>query len=171
MPAVQTGRGFNQYELYDVFNTLRTKILALLAALDADDGVADTDYVALLTFSWDTKFRRVAVRDQSFWLDSMDKLRTSFNGLLAKLDDDGSITDTDYESTLAIADYTNVRTTADLINAGMQDGAVVKWLDTYITNYQAALVKIDADLGDTTYAVDHTAGTLVNASGARLKVA
>lgn len=175
MAAPQSGRGFNQYELYDVFNLLRTNLLGVLAKLDLDAGVTDTDYESTLTFDWQRTFSRVAIRDQSDWLSAMDKLATAYNGMLTKLDSDDGVTDTDYSSAGAIADYTNVRSSADLLNAGMRDGAVAKWLATYIGKFNATLVKMDADLTDTDYASLWTVNVTgnaakVDASRARLKV-
>ncbi len=178
MAAPQSGRGFNQYELWDVFNYLRTRILGATAKLDADSAVNSTNYTSTTTFTFDRKFARVAVRDQSQWLLAMDQLRTALNNILTKLDVDSGVSDTDYSSTLAIADYTNVRSSADLLDAGMRDGAVAKWLDTFITKFNSMLTKLDADgtVNDTNYnslwAVS-TSGSAakVDASRARLKVA
>jgi hypothetical protein len=55
-----------------------------------------------------------ALRDQfNAFVDDVDDIRTKFASLLAKLDADGGVTDTNYAATLALA----AKTTGDLVEA------------------------------------------------------
>jgi len=167
-----SGRGLNQDELCDLLVLLRTNALALTAALDADDGVGSTNYTATFTFALPARFDKGFIWHQGKLMEVLQNFTTKWNAMLAIADLDATLTDTDYASTCGIADYINDRATGDLLNAGYYEGALVKWLDTALTKFNAALAKFDADLGDTDYVGDHgiTASTYVDATGARIRV-
>jgi hypothetical protein len=167
-----SGRGLNQDELLDLIALLRTNTLALTAALDADDGVASTTYTSTFTFDLPSRFADGYVRDQGTLIETLETFTTKWNAMLAIADADATITDTNYAATCGIAVTLNVRASSSVLDAGMYEGSLVKWLDTTIDQFNAALAKFDADLGDTTYATTYgiTAASYIDDTGARLKV-
>jgi hypothetical protein len=91
--------------------------------------------------------------NQEDLVDLLAKFKTNLDGLLAKLDADAAITDTDYLSTMALTMPAGINTSAP---KGIADqGAVLTFLQTFLTKWAALLTKIDTDLGDTTYATTH----------------
>jgi hypothetical protein len=68
-------------------------------------------------------------------------LNTKFSALLAKLDADSVIAATNYVSTLAITFPSTI--TAN----GISQGAVLSFLENWITKFNACLTKVDADAG------------------------
>ena len=71
---------------------------------------------------------------------------TKFNTILAKLDDDSGLNDTDYESTLTI--------TNTISGMGVNQGLLADLLNTIVTNFAALTAKIEADesgVGGATY--------------------
>lgn len=169
----QSGRGMNQDELLALVASLRTNMLALGTALDADDGVASTTYASTFTFSLPIRWTDGYVKHQGMLLEVLQNITTKWNALLAVADLDGTLDFDDYASTCAITDYVNDRTVGDLLNAGMYEGALAYWLNHAITQFNTAIAKFDADLGDTDYTGSYTitAATNVDATGARILVA
>jgi hypothetical protein len=165
MPPI-TGRGINQADLLYLLTLIRTNFVALTAALDADDGVTLTNYASALDFTVPTTISSPGIRDQGSVLDYLKTVRTKYMALLAKLDVDTLITDTNYAATNPMADIIDNLALGSLTQAGVYEGALTRWLSDYITDWNATLAKIDADLTDTTYATDYALSTtLVDATG------
>jgi hypothetical protein len=96
-------------------------------------------------------------------VDLLQLMNTNLTGLLAKLDDDGSITATDYEATLAITFPSSEISENGIIS----QGAVLSFLDNWIASFNAALAKIDADAGaniDNDYATACGITDVINAT-------
>ena len=165
MPPI-TGRGINQADLLSLLTLIRTNFVAFTAALDADDGVSDTNYAATLDFTVPTTISSPGIRDQGSVLNYLKTVRTKYMALLAKMDLDGTLTDTNYAATNPMADVIDNLALGSLTQAGVYEGALTKWLSDYITAWNATLAKLDADLGDTTLATSlGIATTLVDATG------
>lgn len=167
-----SGRGLNQDELCTLLVLLRTNMLALAAALDADDGVGSTTYASTLTFTLPDRFSDGYIWHQGKLMEVLQNFTTKWNAMLAVADLDATLTDTDYASVCGITDYINDRATGSLLDAGYYEGSLAKWLDYAVDQFNAALAKFDADLGDTTYATSYgiTAANYVDDSGARILV-
>lgn len=148
MPAL-TGRGINQADLISFLNLIRTNFVAVTAKLDADGGVADTDYASLWNFTVPVGIGSVGIRSQGAVLDYLKTVRTAFNGVLTKLDADATVNDTNYSSLRSITTYIDESANGSLGQAGVYEGALVKWLSRYLTNFNAVLTKLDADSGVT----------------------
>lgn len=96
-----------------------------------------------------------------------NEIKTDHNGMLAKLDADGGVTGTDYES-LHATDAASLSLTVglDILRSdGIHQGDLDIFLDNLITlanelktDHNAVLAKLDADTGvtDTNYASLHT---------------
>ena len=174
MPEVITGRGYNIADMISLLTLIRTNFVAVTAKLDADGTVTDTDYGSLWNFALPdaAQLQLLGIRDQGVLLDYLKTIRTSWAGLLAKLDLDA--TDTNYASLYGITAVVDAGSNiSDLNQAGVYEGAIVKWLSNFITNFNAVLVKLDADggVGDTNYnALWAIATRLVDATGCKLKV-
>jgi len=99
--------------------------------------------------------------NQADLVDLLVTLKTKTAGLLAKLDLDATLTDADFASLHALTIPASIQTTGA---KGIRDqGALLAFLQTYLTNWAALLAKIDADLGDTDYVTDHgVADTIEN---------
>jgi hypothetical protein len=69
-------------------------------------------------------------------------INTKLTALLTKLDADGTVAATDYVSTCAVTFPSSTIT-----SNGVSQGAIVDFLDDWITGYNAALAKVDADAG------------------------
>lgn len=167
MPAL-TGRGINQADLISLLRLIRTNFIAVTAKLDADGGVTDTTYASLLNFTVPTGIGAVGIFHQGTILDYLKTVRTGYNSLLTKLDADGGVTDTDYSSIGIMASLIDNLTLGSLTQAGVYEGALVKWLSTYIGKWNATLTKLDADGGvtDTNYnALWAISAALVDSTG------
>jgi hypothetical protein len=83
-------------------------------------------------------------------VDLIALVKTNFNAILTKLDADAGVTDTDYNSTLAVSIPAGINTTG--AKGILSQGDVETFLNSFITNWNLFLAKADADLGDTDYA-------------------
>lgn len=146
MPAI-TGRGINQADLISLLNLIRTNFVAVTAKLDLDGGVADTNYAALENFSVPVGIGSVGIFSQGAILDYFKTIRTKFNALLVKLDADGTVNSTDYNATYSIAQLVDSLALGSLTQAGVYEGALVKWLDNFVTKWNLALTHLDSDSG------------------------
>jgi hypothetical protein len=147
MSEVIRGTGINQADLISLLTLIRTNFLGVTAKLDLDAGVADTNYAALENFSAASGIDATGIFHQGSVLDYLKTVRTSFNALLTKLDADGTVNDTDYNSGKAMTDLIDNLANGSLTQAGKYEGALVKWLDTYIGKWNATLTKLDSDSG------------------------
>lgn len=147
MSEVITGRGINQTDLISFLNLIRTNFVAVTAKLDLDGGVSDTNFAALENFTVPAGIGPVGIFGQGAVLDYLKTVRTNFNALLVKLDADGTVNDTNFNSLWAMSALIDSLTLGSLTQAGVYEGALVKWLATYTTNWNAVLTKLDADSG------------------------
>jgi hypothetical protein len=67
-------------------------------------------------------------------------LKESLNGILTHCDADGTLTDTDYNSTLAVSLPTH-----GFSKQGMSQDDITTYLKSFTTNFNLALAKLDAD--------------------------
>jgi hypothetical protein len=141
------GNGINQGDLADLLGRLKTNFNAILAKLDLDGGVTDTNYAALhavtLTAGIQTT-RAKGIRDQGVVLTFLSSLITKFNLVLTKLDADVAVNGTNYVSTTAM---TNKVGTKHLKKGGMNQGSLVHQLDHVIAKINALNAKLDLDSG------------------------
>lgn len=156
--TILSGRGIDHEDLYDVLGQIKTKMTGLCTKLDADGTVTDTDYVATIdTFSFPPGssgrepsggINAQGVRHQGIVLDYLKTVRTAYNLLHDKLDADNGTT-----MGLTMASLID-NATDGLTQAGAYEGALVNWLYTYMTNWNAVLAVLDANgnVADTDYA-------------------
>lgn len=164
--AALTGRGINQADLISLLTKIRTNFVAVTAKLDLDAQVADTNYAALLNFTVPVGIGTVGIFSQGAVLDYLKTVRTKYNAMLTKLDADGTVTDTNYSALGIMSDLIDNLALGSLTQAGVYEGALVKWLSTYITKWNTTLTKMDADEGDTNYnALWAISAALVDATG------
>ncbi len=135
--------GMSQSALYSLMNEIVTNVNGMNAKLDADGGVSDANYASL--------YNLTAMASQGYGLGTkgmwqadliaeLTEFETNFNAILTKLDNDGGTTDSDYNSTYAV----------DLNNTvvgsyGIDQGKLVTFLQSMITNINATLTKLDSD--------------------------
>lgn len=115
--------------------------------------VTDTNYNALYAIAYYNASAKGTGLGQKTLVKFLDDVIANFNATLTKLDADGGVTDTDYNSTLAITDNVNNIAADPIKNTGVFQGAVVTLLGTIRTKFNALLTKLDADGGvtDTDY--------------------
>lgn len=145
MAEVITGRGINQADLISLLTLIRTNFVGVTAKLDLDGGVTDTDFASVENYTLPTSIGPVGIFSQGSVLDYLKTVRTKYNALLVKLDADGTVTDTDYSSIGIMAAVIDSASLGSLQQAGVYEGALVKWLDTYIGKWNATLTKLDTD--------------------------
>lgn len=132
--------GVFQGAVVTLLGTIRTQINALNAKLDGDGGVTDTNYAA----TWDlaaldaNQISQGGLNQPALYT-RLALIETNWDGILAKLDDDGGVTDTNYEALGAVSLGATVKGT------GISQGDIVSFLDSFITNFNATLTKLDAD--------------------------
>lgn len=148
--------GINQEDLVDFLVALKTKMDGVCAKLDLDGGVTDTDYAAvvgalLIIPSYIQQTGPKCIHNDGAVVEYLDLWRSTFATLLAKLDADGGVTDTDYASLWAVTDVIGGRASDGLQANTMPQGPLVYFLQNIITNWNGALAKMDADLTDTDY--------------------
>jgi hypothetical protein len=125
--------------------------------------VTDTNYAAL--------HNATALASQGYGLSDkgmyqadliaeLSEFETNFNAVLTKLDADGGVTDTDYNATYAV----DLNDTVVGSNGLSQDN-IVSFLDSFITNFNATLTKLDSDsgTGDSNYNATLAITDVVNA--------
>lgn len=95
--------------VHDFLQSLRDSINGVNAKLDLDSGVADTNYAALWDVAdyigerGDDGIQRIGEQQGSV-VFFLNLLITNINGILAKLDADGTVTDTNYAALWAVTD-------------------------------------------------------------------
>lgn len=166
-------RGYWEKGVFDLLNTLVANFNLVVAKLDDDATVTDTDYESLFGITSPTIGTTFGkdVQPNSFLLGDIvtlcKKLRANFNSVMDKAAADGAINGT--------TAYTNLKfTTTDLIDTsdarmkklGIHQDALVEFLDNYIFNWNSFLDVLDADSGvaDTDYASLYHVGDVVEAS-------
>lgn len=147
MAEVIRGTGINQADLISLLTLIRTNFLGLTAKLDLDGGVADTDYASANNFAAAAGIDTTGIFHQGSVLDYLKTVRTKYNAVLTKLDADGTVNSTDYNSAGAMTDLIDNLANGSLTQAGKYEGSLVKWLDTYIGKWNATLTKLDGDSG------------------------
>lgn len=100
-----------QGKVVELLYNMRTNMNAVLDAIAADDGVNGTTVFTALKFATtarviDSYGGKIMARGQfnDEVVKFLDEIIPKFNSLLLQCDNDTSITDTDYESTLGMAD-------------------------------------------------------------------
>jgi len=132
--------GVFQGAVVTLLGTILTKVNALNAKLDADGGVSGTNYAALWNLAAiDANQISQGGLNQPALYTRLALIRTNWVGILAKLDADGGVTDTDYLAlgTLSLG--------ATVKGTGISQGDIVSFLDSFITKFNATLTKLDAD--------------------------
>jgi hypothetical protein len=139
------GAGIHQGDLVTLLTLMATKFNTLLTQLDADT-LGDSNYSSTLAITFpSTRIQQNGIRCDGDVLDYLITWRTAFNSLLTKLDADGTVTDTNYSSLWAIS--TTAYPTSGLQYNGEYQSALVRALNTAVTNYNSVLTKLDADGG------------------------
>ena len=135
-----TNTGVYQGDVVTLLTTIRTQINALNAKLDADGGVTDTNYAETWNLAaLDANQISQGGLNQPALYTRLALIVTNWAGILAKLDDDGGVTDTNYEELGTLSLGATVRGT------GISQGDIVSFLDSFITKFNATLTKLDAD--------------------------
>ena len=78
-------------------------------------------------------------------VDLLASIVTKFNATLTKLDADGTVADTNYNSLWALSLGSNIQTVDP--KCIRDQGALVTFLDLIVTNFNGVLTKLDADGG------------------------
>lgn len=146
-------KGMWQKDLVATLTEMETNFNAILTKLDADGGVTDTDYNSTYAVDLDNTVVGSKGLDQDKMVTFFQSFLTNFNATLTKLDSDGGVTDTDYNSTLALTDTINAGTNFTIAanqnlaidNTGMTQGALYYYLNAVVTNVNALNAKLDAD--------------------------
>jgi hypothetical protein len=143
-----SGTGMHQADLVTFLTQLETNWNACLAHLDADAGVTLTTYVATYKIDLDDTVVGSKGLSQDKIVSVLDSFVSKFNSCLTALDGDSGVTDTNYNSTLALTDVVNsttyvVSTAVD--NAGMSQEALATLLGNIVTKFNALNAKLDAD--------------------------
>lgn len=147
------GNGINQADLVDLLVLLRTNIIGIQTKLDADGGVADTDYLAGATTALaaiptgiqttNTK----SIHNQGLIVTMLNDLVTKWNATLTKLDSDGTVNGTNYNSLWAVTDVVGDSKIDAIFNAGIYQGAVIRLLNNLILSIAGVNAKLDLDSG------------------------
>lgn len=158
-----TRLGIDQYDLVTLLRLIKTNFNALLAKLDADGGVADTNYAALwaLTLPGANIEATGTGIGNADVIDFLAQAYTNYNGVIAKLNADGGVTDTNY------AVLTSLVGEKLAIFAGINQTDLITALQTFITGIATLTAKLDADGGvtDTNYAATCNVADTVDDSG------
>jgi hypothetical protein len=132
--------GVFQGAVVTLLGTILTKVNALNAKLDLDGGVTDTNYAATWNLAaLDANQISQGGLNQPALYTRLALIVTNWTGILAKLDADGGVADTDYGTLGSVALGATVKGT------GISQGDLVSFLDSFITKFNATLTKLDAD--------------------------
>lgn len=159
--------GVHQIDLGTLISLLVTNYNGVLAKLDADSGVSGTTYVSANAATVPGTTYETATgtngNSRAGLYAFMSNFVTKFNACLTQLDGDAGVTDTDYNSTLALS-------LGGILPNGMSQSMVVKFVDNALTNLNALNAKLDADtlVGDTDYVALWNVSDTVDATGASL---
>lgn len=135
----------------------RTAFIVVLAKLDDDAGVTDTDYEALATPAALTAAAIVSTADLVAQLNALrvdlGVIRTAVILALAKLDDDATVNGTNYESLWTPAALTSAATIAALSEATEQINELIADRAALRTALAGIIAKLNLDSGvtDTNY--------------------
>lgn len=141
------GNGIKQGDLVDLLSSIKTKFNAILTKLDGDTGVTGTDFNSLWAVSLPsgiTTTEAKGIRDQGQVVTFLDTFITNFNAVLAKLDLDGGVADTNYASLWALTDVVD-GSRDGIKQIGLFQSSLVKLLDNIIANIAGLNAKIDLD--------------------------
>lgn len=138
-------RGIHQGDMVTLIRLIKTNFNAMLSYLDIDTGITDTNYNSL----WALALPDVYVESQgtgsgnAVLIDFLNEVFTNYNGLIAKLNLDAGITDTNY------AVLTSTVGEKLAIFAGINQSDLIDALQTIITGIATLTAKLDADGGIT----------------------
>lgn len=132
--------GVFQGAVVTLLGTIKTKVNALNAKLDADGGVSGTNYASLWNLAaLDSNQISQGGLNQPALYTRLALIVTNWDGILTKLDNDGGVADTNYKSLGSVALGATVKGT------GISQGDLVSFLDSFITKFNTTLTKLDAD--------------------------
>lgn len=153
--------GYSQRSLYDLLLQIQVNWDTAMMSLDDSSGVDTTTYEAgaalgSLAGTYNIYPNGIGTDKLAVYLQA---IATKFAACTALLDADGTITDTDYASTLDIK-FTaktgalslldvafDITANGSLIKTtGIDQGALVDFLNKAVTNINALWVKLDADI-------------------------
>ncbi len=144
--ATVKGTGMSQKDLVSFLDTFITNFNAVMAKLDLDGGVTDTDFASTLNFTDNVNnLAADPIKNNGVFQGAvvtlLNTIRTKFNALNAKLDADGGVADTDYAAlwNLAAIDVNQIS------QGGLNQPALYTRLNLIKTNFNAVLTKLDAD--------------------------
>lgn len=132
--------GISQEALYNILYSIITNFNLMNAKLDADGGVAGTDYASLwnLTTLASRGIEPNGIH-QADLIACLQQMETNFEGVTAKLDADSGVTAADFALSLNFSftglDSIGIKSLEDLIYN----------LQTMITQFNALLSKLDVD--------------------------
>lgn len=140
--------GITQKDFVTMLALVCTNFNGILTKLDNDGGVADTDYNATYAVTFpSSKVKASGIRSFGDVIAFGENIVTNFNATCTKLDSDGTVNGTNYNSTLAIKDYTKNPLYGNISPNGWNKGQIVLWFSTIITAINALNAKLDADTG------------------------
>lgn len=132
--------GVFQGAVVTLLGTIKTKFNALLTKLDADGGVTDTNYSSLWALAaLDANQISQGGLNQPALYTRLALIVTNFNAVLTKLDNDGGVAGTNYNSLGAVSLNATVKGT------GISQKDLVQFLDSFISKFNATLTKLDLD--------------------------
>lgn len=148
-----TATGMWQKDLVACLTEIEANFNGILTHLDADSGVTDTDYNSTYAVDLDDTVVGSLGMSQNAIVSFLDSFVTNFNATLTKLDNDGGVTGTNYNSLWAITDVVNSGTNFTIAankndavdNTGMNQGALYDLLNTVVTNVNGLNAKLDSD--------------------------
>ena len=133
--------GASQGAIIAVVTLIIAGMAALNAKLDAEGGVNGTGYATgynLTSLASRNKANGRGIHQGDLYAALLE-METNFNAALAVLDLDSGVADTTYNA-LGAVDLNDVASGTGL---GFED--IVNFLDSFITNFNATLTKLDAD--------------------------
>lgn len=154
------GNGINQPDLVDLLALIRTNIIGIQTKLDSDATVSDTDYhtaagttPAAVPSGIQTTGPK-CIRSQGDVVSMLDDLVTKWNATLTKLDADGGVTGTNFNSLWAVTDVIGSSFRDGIFDAGVYQSCLVNVLNSLVTSIAGVNAKLDLDGGvaDTNYA-------------------
>ena len=133
--------GVSQQALFTLLSNIITNFNATNAKLDGDGGVTDEDFATNCNLTA-INSNRYGVQNKGLYTedlyDILVEMDANMDTLLAQLDADAGVEDENYASTLAV-------TLGSCTDKGVPQKVLTNFLDTYVTNFNALLAKLDAD--------------------------
>lgn len=155
--------GMKQIDLVNLLTTINTNYIATLTLLDADLGVAATDYVTGQAIAFpSTEINVNGITSQGSLLSYLNTFIANFGNVNAKLDAD-ALTDSNYAALLDITDnITLYGKDGNMSPMGLRQGDLINLLQTIITNINALNAKLvaDATVQTATYADNDVTDTV-----------